>query len=113
MDDNFSEMVKSVMSDPEAMSKLMGVAKTLMSDGSSDGQSLDGGKAEHELKESVEVSQSESIISRISNGNEERIALISALRPFLSAERRRSADNLIKMLKMMKLADMNKLFQQL
>lgn len=102
MDDNFSEMVKSIMSDPEAMSKLMSAAQGLMGDG----QTSNGTSAELSDTEALPASTS---ADRLKNGNEERIALISALRPFLSDSRRKNADSLIKMLKMMKLADMNKL----
>ena len=113
MDDNISEMLKGVMSDPETMSKLMSVAQGLM------GSQPSGNDKPHdtEPKQSTEASEPEPKAqpsnakhNPLSSGNEERIALISAIRPYLSPERRRSADSLIKMLKMMKLADMSKLF---
>lgn len=107
MDGNFSEMVQSVMSDPDAMSKLMEVAKGLMPDSSTPIT-----PAVVQPEHIPDSKSAEGIISKIKSGNDERIALISALRPFLSAERRKSADNLIKMLKMMKLADLNKLLGQ-
>lgn len=44
-------------------------------------------------------------------GTDERIALIAALRPYLSEERRQTADGLIKMLKMLRLADIDKLMK--
>ena len=103
MEDNFAEMVKGVMSDPDAMSKLMSMAEGLMGNGA------DGIKG----KTVAEVSRPADLTERLKNSNEERIALISALRPFLSDTRRKNADNLIKMLKMMKLADMNKLLGSL
>ena len=79
MDGNFSEMVQSVMSDPEAMSKLMEVAKGLMPET----QSV---IAEDRAKnDPPKIEQgSVGLISKIKSGNDERIALISALRPFLS-----------------------------
>jgi hypothetical protein len=103
MEDNFAEMVKGVMSDPDAMSKLMSMAEGLMGNGANGikGQTV------------TEVSRPADLTERLKNSNEERIALISALRPFLSDTRRKNADNLIKMLKMMKLADMNKLLGSL
>lgn len=113
MENDFSEMVKSVMSDPESFSKLMGMAQGLM--GSS--PSSNGKESEEPQRVSTVGAEKEThtdgntLLSHLKNGNEERIALISALRPYLSEERRKNADNLIKMLKMMKLADINKLFQ--
>lgn len=113
MDDNISEMLKGVMSDPETMSKLMSVAQGLMGSQPSGNDK----PQENESKSSTEASEPEpkaqpsnAKVNPLSSGNEERIALISAIRPYLSPERRRSADSLIKMLKMMKLADMSKLF---
>jgi hypothetical protein len=108
MDGNFSEMVQSVMSDPDAMSKLMEVAKGLIP------EAQESTKADRHQDEAQTVNgEATGLISKIKSGNDERIALISALRPFLSDERRKSADNLIKMMKMMKLADVNKLLNQI
>ena len=109
MDGNFSEMVQNVMSDPNAMSKLMEVAQGLMS-GTDTKNSLNDTK---QTQVTPEIDNPVGLISKIRSGNDERIALIAALRPFLSEERRKSADNLMKMLKMMKLADINKLLNQL
>lgn len=109
MDGNFSEMVQNVMSDPDAMSKLMEVAQGLMSSTPS-GPPPD---TSDETAPAVTHEGAEGLLSKIRSGNDERIALISALRPFLSPERRKSADNLIKMMKMMKLADVNKLLNQM
>ncbi len=115
MDDNISEMLKGVMSDPEtvsklkdvmsdpeAMSKLMGVAQGLMG-GSEE-------KAEEKVPAPAITVSSDK--NKFLSGNEERIALISAIRPYLSDGRRKNADSLIKMLKMMKLADIGKLLGQ-
>ncbi len=108
MDGNFSEMVQNVMSDPDAMSRLMEVAQGLMS-----GSNVNTQTELQQDQEKQDSHEAANLISKIRSGNDERIALISALRPFLSPERRKSADNLIKMMKMMKLADMNKLLNQL
>ncbi len=100
MDDNITEMLKGVMSDPETMSRLMSVAEGLMGEGARSSPP----PAEKEQKD-----EPKGLPSLLSSGNEERIALIAAIRPYLSPERRRSADSMIKMLKMMKLTDMSKL----
>ena len=105
MDDNFAEIVKGVMSDPEAMSKLMSVAQGLM--GGGEKEAVEAPQPSSELK------QTSSLTDALRSGNEERIALISALKPFLSDTRQKNADSLIKMLKMMRLADMNKLLNNL
>lgn len=106
MDENLSEMLKGVLSDPDAMSKIMGAAQGLM--GSS-------ATPEARPKESNGTASTEDTVPTVTHvgktGNEERIALISALKPYLSSKRRENADSLIKMLKMMKLADMSKLFK--
>lgn len=91
MDGNISEMLKSVLDDPGAMKKLMGVAEGLMGGGGA----TDKPDSPPPLPEKREP------------GSDERIALISALRPYLSEDRRQTADGLIKMLKMLKLADID------
>lgn len=105
MDENLSEMLKGVLSDPDAMSKIMGAAQGLMGAQSAPNQKDDTASVSSEEKKEDAVK----VVGK--TGNEERIALIMALRPYLSPERRKNADNLIKMLKMMKLADMSKLFR--
>jgi hypothetical protein len=104
MDANISDMLKDVMADPETMSKLMSVAEGLMKN-----------EKPQETAESAEAVNvmPESKPSILTKGNEERIALISAIRPYLSPERRKSADSMIKMLKMMKLTDLSKMLGNL
>lgn len=105
MDANISDMLKDVMADPETMSKLMSVAEGLMKNekpSETAETSAEPVKTQPELKPSF-----------LTKGNEERIALISAIRPYLSPERRKSADSMIKMLKMMKLTDLSKMLGNL
>lgn len=100
MDGNISEMLKSVLDDPGAMKKLMGVAENLM------------GSGEPERKhDSPPPPPPPPPPERCRPGTDERIALIAALRPYLSEERRQTADGLIKMLKMLRLADIDKLMK--
>ncbi len=101
--DDISEMLKSVMSDPETMSKLMSVAQGLTG----------GGENPSPTPEKPTENEPEAKPSLLTKGNEERIALISAIRPYLSPERRKSADSMIKMLKMMKLTDLSKMLGNL
>ena len=100
MDANFSDMLKDVMSDPDAMSKLMSVAEGLM-------------KSEKPPEAEATSVPEASVPTVLTKGNEERIALISAIRPYLSPERQKSADSMIKMLKVMKLTDLSKLLGSL
>ena len=87
-------MLKGVLDDPGAMKKLMGVAENLM-----------GG----EPKGETDCPPPSPPPERGKPGTDERIALISALRPYLSEERRQTADGLIRMLKMLRLADIDKI----
>lgn len=107
MDSNLSDMLKGVLSDPDAMQKLMGAAETLM------GNSASPSSPPKEAPEEVPKEAPAAIVTAKHEkkaGSDERIALICALRPYLSPERRKSADQLIQMLKMMKMADLTKLF---
>ena len=98
MDGNISEMLKSVLDDPGAMKKLMGVAENLMGSG--------GAQEKPDCPP-----PSPPPPGRGRPGTDERIARIAALRPYLSEERRQTADGLIKMLKMRRRADIDKLMK--
>lgn len=123
MDSNLSDMLKGVLSDPDAMQKLMGAAETLM--GNNTLPSRPRGEEEEQkaafANETEEPQGTKGKTNEASDasvsvrhekkvGNDERIALLCALRPYLSPERRKTADQLIQMLKMMKVADLTKLF---
>jgi hypothetical protein len=114
MDGNFAEMLQGVLSDPSAMEKIMGMAKNL-SGGDGDktpppDKPPTGDASESEARKADALPHS--LLAGVTSGNKERIALIHALRPYLSPERRKTADSLVKMLNMMKLADLNKLFKE-
>jgi len=123
MEGNLSEMLQGVLSDPSAMEKLMGVAQNLMGGQSTESKapppaqeataaSKEAPSSDSSAQESKEAAAIPLLASSLQAGNGERIALIKALRPYLSPERRRTADSLIKMLNMLKLADLNKLFKE-
>lgn len=101
MDGNISEMLKSVLDDPGTMKKLMGVAENLMGSG--------GAQEKPDCPPPSPPPPPPP--ERCRPGTDERIALIAALRPYLSEERRQTADGLIKMLKMLRLADIDKLMK--
>ena len=110
MDGNLSDMLQGVLSDPSAMEKIMTMAKNL--GGSPVGSSEAPPPPKEDERKKNEEAAPVSLLSAGASGNKERLALIHALRPYLSPERRKTADSLIKMLNMMKLADLNKLFKE-
>ncbi len=110
MDGNFTDMLQGVLSDPTAMEKIMSMAKNLGGSAETNGETPPPSQEPKETKR--EETAPVSLLSVSGEGNKERIALIHALRPYLSPERRKTADNLIKMLNMMKIADLNKLFKE-
>ena len=125
MEGNLSEMLQSVLSDPSAMEKLMGVAQNLMGGQSAAPQAVSPAEpaapvsatgaatvSPDDRSESKDAAALPLLSASLQAGNGERIALIKALRPYLSPERRRTADSLVKMLNMLKLADLNKLFKE-
>ena len=125
MEGNISEMLQGVLNDPEAMRKLMGAAESLMgkSAGSASGEEEDAaaeGSASGATQTDAEVGSNAANDRQRSPvptggqgkrrpGNDERIALITALRPYLSEERRQTADNLVRILRMLRLADLSRL----
>ncbi len=117
MDGNLSDMLQGVLQDPDTMEKLMGVAQGLMGSSAhhkeestaSPSPVTESSPPSSQAKDGTTLSQ---VSSSLQAGNKERIALICALRPYLSPERRQTADSLIKMLNMLKLADLNKLFKE-
>ena len=113
MDGNISEMLKGVLTDPDALKKLMGAAETLMGNGNKSKADEDPPTPHSDSPEQGESREDDRHSERGHRaGNNERIALIAALRPYLSPERRQTANSLIKMLKMLKLADLNKLLKE-
>ena len=126
MDGNFSEMLKGVLEDPEAMKKLMGAAETLMGGEKGEKSANERGSSREKFREEPREDFREDFreapaSSRVEErkppspsehkaGNAERIALVAALRPYLSPERRQTADSLLKMLKMLNLTELNRLF---
>ena len=109
MNGDFSQLLQGVLQDPDAMQKLMGVAKSFLSEAPDSKTAPETAPPEASPPETREPSQA---LLRMTAGNSERIALIAAVRPYLSPARKQTADSLIKMLKMLKLADLNKLFNE-
>jgi len=115
MDGNLSDMLQGVLSNPSAMEQIMGMAQSLMGDqGGNKASPPSPPPEEKEMPKEEKKGDAApaSLLSAGLSGNKERIALIHALRPYLSPERRKTADSLVKMLNVMKLADLNKLFKE-
>lgn len=102
MDGNITEMLEGVLNDPKAMKNIMGMAEKLMGN-------ADTAENTEDAPAVPQRDEAHTDHHRGKIGNDERIALISSLKPYLSPERRQTADALIKALKMMKLADIKKL----
>lgn len=115
MDSNLTEKLQSILSDKETVDRLKQLAENM------DLQNLvsseDRNKKEAQPKENTNEEHAEDkSISQYSEkpnkrNNEDHIKLILAIKPYLSPERQEMADNIIRLLKLMKLADINKLLR--
>ena len=112
MDGNLSEMLKGVLSDPDAMEKIKNAADMFMGGNTPKDTRSDNGNDDTRSKEATGSDQTSHTTKFDQRSNDQRIALISALRPYLSPERRQTADTLIKMLKVIKLTDISKLLKE-
>lgn len=107
--DSFSEKLKTVLSDPESMAKITEIAKGFAAKNSA--PSLEGSQpAEEKSEESgggVFDPISEMIRSPVisealrvlGNGSRERVALLSAMRPFVKEEKKQKLDKIISTMK--------------
>ena len=125
-DMNVNDMLREVLGNPDAMKKITELANGLF--GSSDKEERPAPKAaESALLEGIgdlftskggESQQSQNdggLLSGILGGldlsrfgDEDQIRLIKALRPYLSDERRNTADSIVKLLKLIQLANLGK-----
>lgn len=119
MDGNISEMLQSVLSDPETMKKLMNVAGGIMGGNSpSEASPVSAGQSSSdEVEESSDIGAAATSLKGLFSdsvgkpGNDERIALVKAIRPYLSESRRQTADGILNLMKILKLADLGKLIK--
>jgi len=105
---DISTMLQGILSDPEAAAKLMETAKGLMGSLPVEGSEMPPKEKPLPTAESAEA-EPKLPHSPKRPGNGERMALLSALRPYLSPERRQTADTLMKVMQVMKLTDASKL----
>ena len=119
MDGNISEMLQSVLSDPETMKKLMDVAGGIMGGNPpSDAAPVSAPpSSSDDAEEAKDVGTAAAPLKSLFSdsvgkpGNDERIALVKAIRPYLSESRRQTADGILNLMKILKLADLGKLIK--
>lgn len=93
MDNDFSEKLKSVLSDPDAMAKIMSIASGL---GASEPQAEQGNvDAAADSKES-EANAMPAFSGGLGIQSDPRIALLSSLKPLLREEKRDRIDALVR-----------------
>ena len=94
--DGLEDKLNSILSDPEAMSRIAGMAKSLMGGGEED--------APRESDEGL-VRRALGLMRGRALSSDES-ALLGALRPFLSAERQRRLDRALKIARVASLASL-------
>ena len=95
MDNNFSDKLNKILSDPEGMEKIVSLAKSL---------GENSAPAQSEKSEPQEVAPAMGILKdlassplfrMISEGEKDRICLLKALKPYMNDARRQKLDTVI------------------
>lgn len=105
MDSSFSDKLKTVLSDPEAMEKIATLAKSFAGNTAPGGENLpapdpgegpppDGGIGD--LLKSPAIAEA---LRFLSDGSRERMALLCAMRPFVKDEKKEKLDRIIQTMK--------------
>jgi len=112
VDSMLNERLRSLLADPDAMERVMEMAGNLL--GGDAGAGL--GEKTAEEKETPPSSPSPSAVIGQAlaggGGENDRIRLLSALCPFLNPQRRQAAGAMIRILRLLSLADGAGLFKQ-
>ena len=112
--DQFSDRLKTVLSDPESMEKIAEIAKSFAQKektaescggGEENGEGLilprreadPGGAAP--AREAIRTPVIEEALRLLANGSRERVALLLAMRPFVKEEKRQKLDQIIHTMK--------------
>ena len=120
MDSNLTEKLQSILSDKDAVDRLKQLAGSLnLQDGTGSGhEHTETNSTQEGTAVGASFDGSDNFNSKDRRGDthgkrssEDHIKLISAIRAYLSPERQEMADNIIRLLKLMKLADFNKLLR--
>ncbi len=102
--DNFSDKLKTVLSDPESMAKITELAKNFAAK-EKGGPAPQGEKSEEAvssgsvLADLVQTPAIHKALQVLGDGSRERIALLSAMRPFVKEEKKQKLDKIISTMK--------------
>ena len=117
MDSNFSDKLKTVLSDPDAMATIAQLAKNFSQKNAGQVQEE---MADEKAPKTVAASVPEpvfnpgfgdlmrqpaiaSALNLLSSGSHERVALLQAMRPFVKEEKKERLDRIIQTMKMLEL----------
>ncbi len=107
MDAGFSEQLKTVLSDPEAMATITRLAKNFAAkEGASSpeaGHSDPPTAGDSGIGELMRQPAIASALRVLGDGSKERMALLIAMRPFVKDEKKEKLDRIIKTMKMLEL----------
>lgn len=121
MDANFSDKLKTVLSDPDAMATIAQLAKNFSQRSDPPAQHPDPGKPDHEEKGENDAPMLApgaggvgigdlmrhpaiaEALGLLSHGSHERVALLQAMRPFVKEAKKEKLDRIIQTMKMLEL----------
>lgn len=95
--DGLEDKLNAILSDPDAMSRIAEMAKSLTGGGGKDERSEPDGSEEPIIRRAMKLLRGKAL-----NGDE--TALLNALRPFLSSDRQRKLDRALKLARLASLA---------
>ncbi len=105
---DFSEALKGILNDPEALSGVMKIAKNMMGQKPENSEEEDGDIREEEVLKKEETINRKESPPKTEYSNENRTKLLYALKPYLNESRREKIDYILNIMKMIHLAsDMN------
>ncbi len=109
MDGNFSDKLKTVLSDPDAMATITKLAKNFSqsTSGAENAQEVSSESAltadKKPLEEMMEQPAIAAALKLLGDGSRERMALLQAMRPFVKQEKKEKLDRIIQTMKMLDL----------
>lgn len=106
MDAGFSEKLKTVLSDPDAMATITQLAKNFAktsSDSEKANEDASNFPAKNALGELMGQPAIASALKLLGDGSRERMALLQAMRPFVKEEKKEKLDRIIQTMKMLDL----------
>ena len=110
MDGNFSDQLKTVLSDPDAMSTIATLAKKFASHSPTGEKAAQNGENRREafpptavLGELMDQPAISSALKYLGEGSSERMALLQAMRPFVKDEKKEKLDRIVQTMQMLDL----------